>query len=289
MGEALFQPLNARWKMQRRSEDGREMREIAATFIKPNDRLSSFERLEIYNRQYWFRLLDCLYDDYPGVRAVLGERWFMKLTRNYLTRHPSRSYSLRDLGNRLEQFLHEIRTEPEWADTRPELLQIARDMARFEWAQVVAFDGPSATVITPDDVLGKTPADLRLGLQPYLSLLELRYAVDEFSVAIKKEQALRGEASQAMDSAPERKAPAKRTLLPRRENIWLAVHRVDNVIYFKRLEREAFAILRALGEGFTLEQACEQALPVNCRTDADLSAKIGEWFSNWAQLGWLTV
>ena len=39
---------------------------IAAAFIKPNDRLSSFERLEIYNCQYWFRVLDCLYDDYPG-------------------------------------------------------------------------------------------------------------------------------------------------------------------------------------------------------------------------------
>ena len=27
--------------------------------------------LEIYNRQYWFRVLDCLYDDYPGLRAIL--------------------------------------------------------------------------------------------------------------------------------------------------------------------------------------------------------------------------
>ena len=36
------------------------MRAAASEFIKPNDRLSSFERLEIYNRQYWFRLLDCL-------------------------------------------------------------------------------------------------------------------------------------------------------------------------------------------------------------------------------------
>ena len=49
------------------------MRAAAAEFIKPNDRLSSFERLEIYNRQYWFRLLDCLYEDYPGLLSVLGK------------------------------------------------------------------------------------------------------------------------------------------------------------------------------------------------------------------------
>ena len=58
--------------MQKRWIDGRPMEEAAADFIKPNDRLSSFERLEIYNRQYWFRVLDCLWDDYPGLRAVLG-------------------------------------------------------------------------------------------------------------------------------------------------------------------------------------------------------------------------
>ena len=53
------------------------MNKVADSFIKPNDRLTSFERLEIYNRVYWFRVLDCLYDDYPGLRAVLGERKFM--------------------------------------------------------------------------------------------------------------------------------------------------------------------------------------------------------------------
>ena len=51
MAGAIFRPLNARWRMQRQSEDGRNLRVEAAEFIRPNDRLSSFERLEIYNRQ----------------------------------------------------------------------------------------------------------------------------------------------------------------------------------------------------------------------------------------------
>ena len=72
----------------------------ASEFIKPNDRLSSFERLEIYNRQYWFRLLDCLYEDYPGLLAVLGEKRFLKCVRAYLVRYPSDSFALRDLGSR---------------------------------------------------------------------------------------------------------------------------------------------------------------------------------------------
>ena len=74
MATALFRPLTAEDRMQRTWVDGRAMSKVAESFIKPNDRLSSFERLEIYNRVYWFRVLDCLYDDYPGLRAVLGER-----------------------------------------------------------------------------------------------------------------------------------------------------------------------------------------------------------------------
>src|SRR6516225_8318600 len=169
MASTLFRPLTPQWRMQKRWTDGAAMAEVASEFIKPNDRLSSFERLEIYNRQYWFRVLDCLYDDYPGLRAILGSRKFMKLITAYLTRYPSNSYTLRDLGSRLEEFPRE---EQQWAAPQEEL---ALDMARFEWAQIVAFDGPSKPPITPDDILDTPPAKLHLGLQPYLSLLELDY------------------------------------------------------------------------------------------------------------------
>ena len=65
MAGAVMRPLSRRAGMQSLWRDGQPMKKMAAGFIKPNDRLSSFERLEIYNRQYWFRLQDCLYDDYP--------------------------------------------------------------------------------------------------------------------------------------------------------------------------------------------------------------------------------
>ena len=91
---------------------------MAAEFIKPNDRLSSFERLEIYNRQYWFRTLDCLYDDYPGLRAIVGGAEVHEARDCLSSEYPSDSYTLRDLGNRLEQFLRE---EPQWSAPRQEL------------------------------------------------------------------------------------------------------------------------------------------------------------------------
>ena len=51
-----MRPLTRDDGMQR-MQRWRATAEVAARFIKPNDRLNSFERLQIYNQQYWWRLL----------------------------------------------------------------------------------------------------------------------------------------------------------------------------------------------------------------------------------------
>lgn len=261
--------------MQPQAADGGSMADHAATFIKPNDRLTSFERLEIYNRQYWFRVLGCFYEDYPGLSAVLGERKFRRLAREYLARYPSGSFTLRNLGSRLENFLIE---EPQWIEPRRGL---ALDMARFEWAQVVAFDGEARPVLDIDNLLGADPAALRLSLQPYLSLLALDFPVDDCVLAVKK-GALRAEASNAVDAGP--KARVGKMLLPKPEKVFVAVHRYENSLYYKRLEPEAFQILTALRGGATLEDACGEALASG--RSLDWGVLIKEWFENWCLLGW---
>jgi hypothetical protein len=281
MAGALFRPLTDEWNMQSKWSDGRPMDEFAAEFIKPNDRLSSFDRLEIYNRQYWFRVLDCLYDDYPGLMAVVGEEKFLKLATAYLSKYQSDSYTLRNLGDRLEKF---IREESHWTEPNQAL---AIDMVRFEWAQVVAFDGPSKPVVTPDDLMDDSPESLRLGLQPYLSILRLDYPVDDFLIGVKKDaDSLRGEASNAMNSAPTSKNESSPIPLPKPDVTYLVVHRFDNMLYFKRLEPEGYTILQALANGSTLPDACLIALEQSARTDVDWQALIKEWFDNWAALGW---
>lgn len=280
MAEALFRPLTPGWTMQKTWADGRRSAVAAAEFIKPNDRLTSFERLEIYNRQYWFRLFDCFYDDLPGLRALLGENKFRALCKAYLTEHQSRTFALRNLCDRVVEFLEQ---HPELTDPKTE---VALEMARFEWAQIVAFDEGAKRVLGSDDLLEAPPEQLRLGIQPYVTLLELNFALDEYLAAVRKRDAdiLRSEASNAISSAP--KARRRRSLPPpRREKLYLAVHRLDNQLYYKRMEAEAFAILRGLSDGLTVAEACERAILASSRK-ADWAREIQHWFSVWAQLGW---
>jgi hypothetical protein len=278
MLSAIRRPLTEEHAMQEEWTDGRASAEVAESIIKPNDRLTAFHRLEIYNQQYWWRLLDCLRDDQVGLLALLGEEKFHALSTAYLTEYPSRSWSMRDLGSHLAEF---IVAHPQW--TAPRTVA-ARDLARFEWAQTIAFDSASKKPVQGDDLLGSNAESLRLDLQPYLSLLDLDYAVDEFTLAVKKQnQSLRKEASNAFE-APDHRS-VKKVRLPKKKKIWLAVHRMDNTVYFKRLEREAFLMLGALRGGQTLSAAIDHALG-EADPSKDWIGIIRGWFETWAALGW---
>ena len=261
--------------MQPRWTDGRPTAEVVAEFIKPNDRLTSFERLELYNRQYWFRLIDVMYEDYAGLAAILGRLAFNRFCEAYLTRHPSRSGLLRYLGREIVNFIDEQPTL-----TAP-YTEMARDMARFEWAQVEAFDAESRPPLTIDDLLGKDPAQTRLTLQRYVSLLDLNYAVDHLLLAVKK-QPTRSEASNATDGishGPRRRRSAKA------EKVRLVVHRLNNVVYLKRLVPEAFAILTALASGATIAEAVQCGTPDDANAAA-WAGQVGQWFKDWMSFGW---
>ena len=271
---ALVRPLAPGDRMQSRWTDGRPMAEVAAEFIKPNDRLTAFDRLEIYNRMYWFRIIDSFYEDNPGLRAALGDRKFNRLALAYLAKHPSHSFTLRNLCARLEAF---VRRESRWTAPRTAL---ALDLARFEWAQTVAFDEAARPVLTAAEVGRADPARLRLGLQPYVTLLALRHPVDTYMLAVKERDALRSEASNATTSTRHMKR-SRKVALPRLERTWVAVHRVDNRLYYKRLEVPAFKILAALRDGRPLARAVAAA------GRGVTPAQVQDWFARWMQLGWI--
>ena len=274
MKDAVVRPLAPGHRMQKVWRDGRRMTAVAAEFIKPNDRLTAFDRLEIYNRMYWFRIIDSFYEDTPGLRAMLGERKYSRLATAYLTKHPSSSFTLRNLCSHLAEF---IRAEPRWTAPRTAL---ALEIARFEWAQTVGFDEAAAPVTTPADFARANPARLKLGLQPYVTLLGLEHPIDSYVLAVKKRDALRAEASNATTTGPAKKG-SRTVPLPRRERTWVAVHRLDNMLYYKRLEKPAYKILTALREGATLNRAVAAA------GRGVTPEQVQTWFALWAQLGWL--
>jgi hypothetical protein len=277
MASAVMRPLARGDKMQVKWIDGQRTEIIVKKFIKPNDRLTSFERLEIYNRQYWFRVRNCFYEDYPGLRAILGDKKFERLADAYLAKFPSQSYTLRNLGSGLVNFL----------EANPKLTsphsQLALDLARLEWAHTEAFDNEARPPLKIDDLIGLNPSKIRLQLQPHLTLLKLENEVDDFLIELKKNSGLRSEASNAMEQNHRHKKSRLAHGLKRKTN-FLAVHRYQDLVYYKRLEPGRFRLLSALQKGATLEKACAEL--VGLKIPGNLGETIQKWFSDWAALGW---
>jgi hypothetical protein len=279
MFDVIRQPLTARERTRPRMPDGRSTREIAEGIIKPNDRLKSLERLEIYNRVYWFRILSALAEDFPGLRAVVGQRKFDELLLAYLGECPSQSFTLRNLGSRL----------PAWLDKHqefaPRVERMALDMVRLEWADIEAFDGATLPTLREADLrrLGKDPV---FCLQPHVQILDLAHPVDNLLLSIRRNAEPESDIVSNTVIEISRRPRVKHFSLPRPRKVWLVVHRQDDIVYFKRVEAEAFALLIALREGKRLSEAIETAFGETRLPARQSAVKLRKWFSNWASLGW---
>jgi len=271
MAEAVMQPLTRTESMRKRNSRHQFMAEVAGSFIAPNDRLTSFERLEIYNRQYWFRVVDALSEDFPGLRAILGAKRFRAMTEAYLTECPSRSFTLRNLGSRLPQWLG---SHPEWMQPNGRLV---RDMTNLEWAHIEVFDAAEFPVLKPEDLAGEKLV-LHLTLQPHISLLELEYPVDEILLAAGK-----GQRFYTTSSGDGRRVAIKNT---KPETVFLVVHRADFSVHYKRVEREAYLLLSGVRDGLSLSDALDFAFADSDIAEEIQACQIEQWFGTWMSLGW---
>jgi len=277
---AIMHPLTQQETMPRKRKDGTSNKSEADAIIKPNDRLSSFERLEIYNRQYWLRLYSSFEEDFPGLMAVIGRRKFDALTRAYLTDFPSTSFSLRNLGSRLEEWLL---SHPDYIEPRKDL---ALDMVRIEWAHIEAFDSASDPLIDADDLADIHDGSL-LHLQPHLRLLKLRYPVDDLIIDVRSESGSSDGSSNNASVARKRKR-AHHVAAMEPEEIYLAVHRHENSVYYKRLGREDYRLLSALMAGEPIGKAIDLAFEESAIPEDERAPFIQAAFQTWSSLGWFT-
>lgn len=278
---AVMHPLTKSEAMPRRRRNGVSNNSEAEALIKPNDRLSSFERLEIYNRQYWFRLYSSFEEDFPGLKAIIGSAKFEKLMRDYLTERPSQSFSLRNLGSQLETWLL---AHPEYLEPR---LELAMDMVRMEWAHIETFDAGENPLLDPDD-LASIDENSRLHLQPYLHVLELRYPVDDLLIELRSESGS-SDASSNNASAERKKRHVRKIAMLKPEEIYLATHRHENSVYYKRLHAEDYRLLKALLHGEAIGTAIDTAFAESTMAEEDRGTFLQQAFATWASLGWFTA
>jgi len=143
---------------------------------------SAEERVGIYVDAYRLRLLEILDDNYPGLRALVGDEEFDRLGRSYIDAHPSTHPSVRWFSRHLEEFLktHEPYTG------HPYLAE----MAAFEWAQSMVFDAADEAQVAIEAMAAVPPdrwPSLSFRFHPAVQLLSLSWNVPPFWQAVDQD------------------------------------------------------------------------------------------------------
>ncbi len=156
--------------------------------VSRSSSLDAVERLEIYARAYYARLVECLEAEFPILARAVGEELFREFAVGYLECYPSRSYTLNHLGARFADYLAE--TFPAGENDSPGGAFLI-DLARLEWVFNEVFDGPgveNATLLGPEQLAGVEPerwADVRLVPVPCLRVLKLDHPVHDYYRALR--------------------------------------------------------------------------------------------------------
>jgi len=225
----------------------------ADALVCGDDRLGAAERVDVYANMYFFRLLECLSEDFPALHAVVGHEGFHRLAADYLEAHPSRHPSVRMLGRELGDFLerHVLSGSRAWLP----------DLARFEWALLEAFDAPDAPPVDGERLGAVAPeiwGDLRFTLTPSLRVLVAGAPIDEVWKAATSKQEI---------------PPVESAMTA------LRVWREGLVVFHRRLEPVELAALQAVARGERFSDVCQAAATIV--GDADAATEVVRVLRRW--------
>ena len=227
--------------------------------VLPSKRLSAHARVGVYQAMYLPRMLEALESDYPALAHFLGHAAWQRLVRAYVTAHPSRSYTLNELGRRLPEFVGRARVP------RP---AFCRDLARLEWAVAEVFDAAETRALAETDFAAVAPRDWeRARLVPVaaLRLVELDHDAGAWLDSLKHE------------THRHPKVARRRSLL--------VVYRRNYGVMRREQTPAAFALLRDLVDGQPVGRAVARALGRRAAARLDGADAAFRLFREWAAMG----
>ena len=239
--------------------EGRKRGRPASEVILPSRTLAPEERVEIYGEMYFLRLAECLGEDYPAVRKLVGPPAFERLARAYLKKHPSRHYSLNALGRKLPDFLADTARIPRSA--------MLADVARVERAISESFDAAVSPPLGPADLAMIPPAawmTASLRLTESLRLFALGHGANAIVTACRQDKPMPSLA---------------------RKRSWVAVFRKEWTVWRMDLTEPMHAVLAALAKGKTLGKSLAAGARAYDGTPEAMQADVHRWFREWATEG----
>lgn len=259
-GSVIISPLEEDYSIKEISPSGQSIQDEASMYIRPSKTLKPYQRIEIYNQQYWWRLINILQEAYPCVVRLFAYADFNNLVAiPYLVKYQSRDWSLNTLGKNLPKWIEENYT----AEDKPLVLDAALLDLQFQ----ILFFQPQYPPINNDELSVK-----RLYIQPSCSLLKFPY-----DLLVFRQNFLKQDSEYWMEHPfPElKKCPT----------FILFFRTSKGVVKSKSISEVEWSLLNQVKEGITVDDLCEwiENKPGPFRQEAETNLQ--RWFGEWTIMG----
>lgn len=273
-GSIISRPIDDNSQMIPLSPSNKPMEEEAAIYIAPSPTLHPAQRIQLYNQQYWWRLLNAFQESYPLVTRLFGYYDFNKtIVIPYLVKYPPRHWSLSLLGDRLTYWI-----EKEYhADDKVLVL----NAAKIDWAFNYSFIASQLSPITANDLSeGKNAANLlkrKLYLQPSLHFFEMNYDLFQFRIEFLKQEPNYW----IENDFPE--------LVHDKTRFFYLYRTQKNDISWNEISQGEYHLLQLFRKGATIEKACSWLESQEASLYNAAIKNLHLWFQEWTIRGWLSL
>lgn len=211
------------------------------------------QRLEIYHRQYWSRLLKCLQENYPTLTRLYGyENFNQKIAIPYLTQYRPSHWALCKLGCSLPLWLTGRDQEIASLDAAANEAFTSRQNPPFDFNQVEA--------------LSK-----KLTLQPHVQIFKLNEDLFSF-----REEVLNHEVPHWQEHKPP-------TI--RQGGCFFTLYRnIHNQVNWKEVTIGEYRLLHLFKKGISIQEACAQIEEEGGEICEEAEARLPLWFREWTFL-----
>lgn len=267
----ITRPIDEYNQMDPTSPTGRPMAQEASDYINPSPTLQPAQRIELYNQQYWWRLLALMQETYPLVTRLFGYHDFnQKISIPYLVKYPPNHWSLNLLGDRLSKWVEEEYT----ADDKP----LISHCVKFDWAFNHSFVAPQNEGIDVDQL--PVPGDLSsildrtLYMQPHVFLFDFPYDLVHF-----REEFLK----QPPEYWVEHDFPKLVRQADSEPFYFLFFRNRHNNLQIEKIDQSEYLLLKHFEKGISIDDLCQwlEEQPPESKVVIESSQHLHVWIQRW--------
>ncbi len=267
-GGVIKQPIDDQSRINPIAPSGTPILKEATKYITPSPTLEPYQRIELYNQQYWWRLLKTLHEIYPLVTRLFGYHDFNQIIGvPYLQKYPPHHWSLNHLGDKLPQWVQE-----EYTASDQDLIY---DAARIDWAYNEGFYAAS---LPSADSEQSDPTELfsqKMSLQPHVYLFKLRYDMFSFREAF-------------LEKEPEYWEENDFPEMDKGEYHFVLYRNHANRLVWEKIDAGEFHLLERFQSGSSIEQACEWLETEKGELYQQATENLHHWIQRWIINKWLS-